>query len=65
VDYATGIGRAHLRRLLIVEGAGFGVGLIAVSARLGLPFWWEVLLVALVIIGIGSLIEFVRKQVEG
>lgn len=64
IDFDTGLGKAHIRRLLVVEGLGFAAGLAAVSVRMGLPFWWEVLLVALVVIGVSRLLDFVRKEAE-
>jgi hypothetical protein len=62
VDFETGLGREHLRRLGMVEGLGFLTGLLALTSHLKVPFWWEVLLVLLAMVGIRQLILFVRKQ---
>ncbi len=64
VDFDTGLGREHLRRLGLVEGVGLVSGLFALSARMKIPFWWEALLIALAVIGIRVVIWFVRKQME-
>lgn len=64
VAFETGLGRAHLLRLALVEGIGLLAGLLALSVSLRLPFWWEVLLVVLAMIGLSRLIEFTRAQVE-
>lgn len=64
IEFETGLGKAHMQRLLVVEGLGFAAGLAALYVQLGLSFWWVVLLVALVVLGISRLVDFVRKQVE-
>lgn len=62
VDYDTGLGREHLRRLGMVEGLGLLAGLLALTSRITLSFWWEVLLALLAVLGIRAVIRFVRKQ---
>ncbi len=62
VNFAGNLGRAHLRHLLIVEVLGFFLGLAAATLRLRLPFWWEVLLAALAVIGLSRLIQHLRAQ---
>jgi len=64
VEFESGLGSAHLRRLAAVEGLGFLAGLLAINVRLVLPFWWVVLLVALAVMGLTRLVDFVRKQFE-
>lgn len=64
VDYASGLARAHLRRLALVEGAGFLAGLAAVVIRGRLPFWLEALLALLAVLGLSRVIQFVRSQAE-
>ncbi len=65
VDYQTGLGREHLRRLILVEGVGFLAGLLALTLRAHISFWWEALLAFLAIIGVGRLIAHIRKQTGG
>jgi hypothetical protein len=62
VEFESGLGREHLRRLGMVEGLGLLVGLLALTSHLTISFWWEALLLLLAIIGIRQLILFVRKQ---
>lgn len=64
VDYETGVGRDHLRRLATVEALGLAAGIAAQAFRLRLPFWWEALLVVLAVLGISKVIGFVRQQAE-
>lgn len=64
VEFDTGLGREHIRRLGIVQGIGLLGGLIAMALRARIPFWWEALLALLAIIGIRQVILFVRKQME-
>lgn len=64
VEFESGIGREHIRRLLMVEGLGFLAGLLALTTRLGIPFWWEALLVLLAVLALRGLVAFVRKQTE-
>jgi hypothetical protein len=64
VDYDSGLGRAHLRRLLLVEAAGLAAGLASLTVQLRLPFWWEALLVLLLVAGISGLIGFARRQAD-
>lgn len=64
VEFDTGLGREHLRRLAMVEGLGFLAGLIALTAQIHIPFWWVALLVFLAVIGISRIVAYVRKQTE-
>ncbi len=64
VEFDTGLGREHLRRLGLVEGVGLASGLFALTARMKIPFWWEALLIFLAVIGIRVVIWFVRKQMD-
>ena len=64
VEFDTGLGREHMRRLVMVQGLGFLAGLIALAVRAKVAFWWEVLLVLLAVIGIRQLVRFVRRQME-
>jgi hypothetical protein len=62
VEFDSGLGREHLRRLVLVEGLGFFAGLLALTTHMNISFWWEALLVLLAFIGIRQLIMYVRKQ---
>ena len=64
VEFDTGLGREHLRRLGVVQAVGLLAGLTGLSFHFKIPFWWEALLVLLAVIGIRQLIWFVRKQME-
>lgn len=60
-----GLVRAHLRHLLLVEAVGASAGVLAISARLRLPFWWVILLAALAFFGLGQLVRYLREQAGG
>jgi hypothetical protein len=62
VDYETGLGREHVRRLLAIEGVGLVAGLFALTAQARISFWWEALLALLAVIGISRMVAFIRKQ---
>lgn len=64
VAFESGLGREHLRRLALVEGLGYLTGLLALSTRLVISFWWEILLGILLVACIARIIAFVRKQAE-
>ncbi len=64
VEFDTGLGREHFRRLAVVQGLGLFIGLLALFVHLRIAFWWEALLVLLAVIGIRQLVHFVRKQME-
>lgn len=64
VDYSTGLGRDHLRRLGMVEGLGFLAGLLALTIHTHIPFGWTALLVLLAIIGVRWLIGYVHRLTE-
>ena len=64
VEYESGLGRDHLRRLLLVEGIGLLAGGLALTVRFALAFWWIVLLALLAVIGISRVVAFVRKETE-
>ncbi len=62
VDFASGVGREHLRRLGMVEGLGILDGLLGLTFRFVISFWWEALIVLLGVICIWAVVRFVRKQ---
>lgn len=64
VDYSSGVGQNHIRRLGLVEGVGLLVGLTAITLRTSVSFWWEVALAFVALLGVRALIDFVRKQSE-
>jgi hypothetical protein len=64
VDYSTGLGRDHLRRLGMVEGLGFLAGLLALTIHTHIPFGWTALLVLLAVIGVRWLIGYVHRLTE-
>lgn len=64
VDFQSGLGREHMRRLVIIEGVGLVAGLVALTAQARIPFWWEGLLALLAVVGISRIIAFIRRQTE-
>ncbi len=64
VAFESGLGREHLRRLVLVEALGYVTGLLALTTRVSISFWWVVLLGILLVISISRIIAFVRKQAE-
>ncbi len=64
VEFNSGLGREHLRRLILVEMAGLVVGLATLTFRFSLGFWWEALFVFLVVVGLSVLIQRIRKETE-
>jgi hypothetical protein len=64
VEYASGLGREHMRRLGLVELVGLLLGLFGLTFHFSVSFWWEALLAIFVIIGIGVLIRRIRKETE-
>jgi hypothetical protein len=64
VEYASGLGREHLRRLVLVELGGMVAGMVALTFRLGVSFWWEMCFSILVVIGISVIIARIRKETE-
>lgn len=64
VDFKSGLGREHVRRVIISEVVGLVFGLLALSAQAQIPFWWEALLALLAVIGISRIVAFIRKQTE-
>ena len=64
VAFETGLGRQHIRRLMMVEGIGYLAGLTAITIRLQISFGWVALLIFLVVIGISQVVQFVKKQSE-
>ncbi|MBE0696670.1 MAG: hypothetical protein IH586_07085 [Anaerolineaceae bacterium] len=64
VEYSSGLGREHLRRLGLVELGGMLAGLIGLNFRLAVTFWWEVCFSILVVIGISVIIARIRKETE-
>jgi len=65
VDLVSGLGREHLRRLLLVEAIGLLAGLVAINLQVRITFWWIALLVVLVVIGISRIVVRVRKETGG
>ncbi len=65
VAYDTGLGRAHLRRLAIVEGAALALSLLALVIQARVSTWWEILLALLAVIGVSRLVSYIRQQTEG
>lgn len=64
VDEASGVGRDHLKRLGLVESLGFLIGLLGLTTRMQISFWWEVLLAILAMIGLTRLIRYVRSEID-
>ena len=64
VAFETGLGRQHIRRLLIVEGIGYLAGLTAITIRLQISFGWVALLIFMAVVGISQVVQFVKKQSE-
>lgn len=64
VEFASGLGRSHLRRLALVEGIGLLAGLVALTVKIELQFGWVALLVLLVVFAISRVIAFVRHATE-
>jgi len=64
VEYESGLGREHLRRLAYVELAGLAAGLAAMYIHPRIGFWWEALLVLIVIIGLSRIFARIRKEIE-
>jgi hypothetical protein len=65
IELESGLGREHLRRLLVVEAVGLLAGLAALVFQTRISFWWEALLVLLVVIGLSRIIARVRKETGG
>ena len=65
VELVSGLGREHLRRLLLVEAVGLLIGLAALNFQTRVGFWFEALLVFLVVIGISRIVARVRKETGG
>ncbi len=65
VELKSGLGCEHLRRLFLVEAAGLLIGLIALTLQARISFWWEALLVLLVVIGLSRIVARVRKETGG
>jgi hypothetical protein len=65
VEFASGLGREHLRRLGLVELVGLLLGLATLTFHLSVPFWWEALLAIVTVLGISLLIRRIRRETEG
>ncbi len=63
VEMETGLGSAHLRRLMLVEVIGVLVGSVALSARIQLDFWVAGILVLIAVIGLSRLVAYLRREV--
>ncbi len=64
IDEKSGLGREHLKRLGFVEALGFLIGLLGLTTRMQLSFWWVVLLAILAMIGLTRLIKHVRSEID-
>jgi hypothetical protein len=64
VEYSSGLGREHMRRLGLVELFGLLLGLAGLTFHVVVTFWWEALMAVFVIIGISVLIRRIRKETE-
>jgi hypothetical protein len=64
VEFNSGLGREHLRRLLLVELGGLVAGMAALAFHPRITFWWEALFAILLIIGLSVLIGRIRKETE-
>lgn len=64
VEYESGLGRAHLRRLGFVELGGLLLGLAALTVHPQVGFWWAGLLALVAVVGISRLIARIRKETE-
>lgn len=62
VDFETGLGREHVRRLLAIEGVGLITSLFALTVQARISFWWELLLALLAVAGISQIVAYIRKQ---
>ena len=56
--------QAHLRRLLIVDGGGFLLGVIALEFQVSLNFGWAVFLGFLTAISLSWVVGFIRRARE-
>lgn len=64
VEYESGLGKAHLRRLAGVEISGLFLGLVAITIHPRVSFWWMGALALIAVIGISRLIARIRKETE-
>jgi hypothetical protein len=64
VEYESGLGREHLRRLAYVEMAALAAGFAVIFIHPRISFWWEALLVLIVIIGLSRIFARIRKEIE-
>jgi hypothetical protein len=64
VEMTSGLGRSHLRRLGLIELLGFLAGLAGLTSNLYMPFWAELVLVLLAVIGISRLVIVVKNTLE-
>ena len=65
IELESGLGREHLRRLFLVESVGLVAGLAGLTFHTRISFWWEALLVLIVVIGLSRIIARVRKETGG
>jgi hypothetical protein len=64
VEFASGLGREHLLRLALIELVGLLTGLAALTIHSQVTFWWEALLVLIVIISLSFLVSRIRKRTD-
>jgi len=64
VEFNSGLGRAHIRRLGLVEIAGLLVGLIGLTLQLDITFWWQILLIFVAVPGLSYIVYRIRKETE-
>lgn len=62
VELATGLGRDHLRRLILVEMIGGVVGLAALYTRLQLGFWLAAGLALVAVIVLSRIVALLREE---
>ena len=58
------LGRIHLGRLFMVEGAGLVLGMVALLVRLDVPFGLLLVLIYAAVLGVSQVVLYVRKQME-
>lgn len=64
VEFTSGLGRNHLRRLGMCEVLGLLAGLPALFLRINLSFGWVALLVLVAVITISQIVMYVRRETE-
>jgi hypothetical protein len=62
VEGADALERRHLRRLLLVAGAGLFLGAVALSVKIELSFVVAFLLVFLAVLGLSQVVGFLQRE---